>query len=286
MLLGIHTPGRMQCYEVTVMVGDVVEQTFMYHHTSKQCGLVCGDIRRDHDLDATKTVALQPVSVHACPSCERDACRNEESVLLKRKRGDDAGDSESLAKRMRVDLAIAADPVQPGYVLTKVISGGQTGADEAALMAAKILGIATGGTVPAGWLSEPTRPTLREYGLVEMQPMRLSQALVRRSCINVDEADATLVFRQQPSPGTDGTIRYATTGRWRTHNSPLAGYVAKPLLVINRLGKPEVDRVKHWLRTNNIRVLNVAGHRKCNVIGSQQTFTELVRDFLVSALAQ
>jgi predicted Rossmann-fold nucleotide-binding protein len=39
-------------------------------------------------------------------------------------------------------------------MLTRVISGGQTGVDQAALRAAKTRGIATGGFAPKGWLTE------------------------------------------------------------------------------------------------------------------------------------
>ena len=53
-------------------------------------------------------------------------------------------------------------------MLTKIISGGQTGVDAAALRAAKAVGIPTGGTAPKGWLTEDgPAPWLAEYGLVE-----------------------------------------------------------------------------------------------------------------------
>jgi hypothetical protein len=39
-------------------------------------------------------------------------------------------------------------------MLTKVISGGQTGADQAGLRAARAAGILTGGWAPRGWLVE------------------------------------------------------------------------------------------------------------------------------------
>lgn len=50
-----------------------------------------------------------------------------------------------------------------------VISGGQTGADQAGLRAAKAFGIPTGGYAPRGWLVETgTAPWLSgEFGLVE-----------------------------------------------------------------------------------------------------------------------
>ena len=41
-----------------------------------------------------------------------------------------------------------------GYRPSKIISGGQTGADMGGLLAAKDLGIRTGGWMPKGWLTE------------------------------------------------------------------------------------------------------------------------------------
>ena len=51
----------------------------------------------------------------------------------------------------------------------KVISGGQTGADIAALIAARELGLETGGFAPTGWLSEngAQEALLRSFGMIE-----------------------------------------------------------------------------------------------------------------------
>ncbi len=46
--------------------------------------------------------------------------------------------------------------------VTRIVSGGQTGADQGALMAAKRLGLSTGGWMPQGFTTEAgTRP---DYG--------------------------------------------------------------------------------------------------------------------------
>lgn len=53
-------------------------------------------------------------------------------------------------------------------MLAKVITGGQTGVDQAALRAAKTCGIPTGGYAPKGWLTEAgAAPWLADFGLVE-----------------------------------------------------------------------------------------------------------------------
>ncbi|APW61627.1 YpsA SLOG family protein [Paludisphaera borealis] len=51
----------------------------------------------------------------------------------------------------------------------KILSGGQSGVDQAALRAAKRLGLATGGAMPQGWLTEdgPRPEFAAMYGMVE-----------------------------------------------------------------------------------------------------------------------
>ena len=77
-----------------------------------------------------------------------------------------------------------------GTVLSKVISGGQTGADLAALVAAQAVGLETGGTAPERYMTENGEsPQLgRAYGLVA------EGTYSSRTKKNVDDADATLVL--------------------------------------------------------------------------------------------
>jgi hypothetical protein len=54
-------------------------------------------------------------------------------------------------------------------MIQRVISGGQTGVDQAALRAAKACGIPTGGWCPLGFLTEAgPMPALADFGLAEM----------------------------------------------------------------------------------------------------------------------
>lgn len=75
-------------------------------------------------------------------------------------------------------------------IISKILSGGQTGVDVAALRAAKARGIPTGGTMPKGWRTlDGPRPEYRElYGMVECAisgyPPRTKQ--------NVKESDITV----------------------------------------------------------------------------------------------
>jgi hypothetical protein len=76
--------------------------------------------------------------------------------------------------------------------LTKIISGGQTGADQGGLDAALDLGLKTGGWAPKGWLTEggpePELGTL--YGLVEHR----GKTYPPRTRANVAAAPITIWF--------------------------------------------------------------------------------------------
>lgn len=90
-------------------------------------------------------------------------------------------------------------------IIREVISGGQTGADEAAWRAAKAAGLATRGWMPKGFLTEAgPRPEFRElYGARET----VSEEYQERTRLNVFEATVTLWFGRIDSPGAKITLR-------------------------------------------------------------------------------
>ena len=55
-------------------------------------------------------------------------------------------------------------------MVERVVSGGQTGADQAGPRVARVCGVRTGGWGPRGWLTEdgPT-PWLADYGLISRE---------------------------------------------------------------------------------------------------------------------
>lgn len=85
----------------------------------------------------------------------------------------------------------------------KVISGGQSGVDQAALRAAKSLGLATGGWMPRGWLTEDgPRPEFAElYGMTECE----KPGYPARTRANVRGSDMTLWFGPSVSRGFGAT---------------------------------------------------------------------------------
>src|SRR4051794_27102312 len=94
----------------------------------------------------------------------------------------------------------------------KVVSGGQTGADQAGLRAAKAAGIETGGWAPLGWETEDgPAPWLASFGLEEC-PRRGYQA---RTEANSRDSDGTLWFGS-----TDRQGYGATVAACRKHGKP------------------------------------------------------------------
>jgi hypothetical protein len=130
--------------------------------------------------------------------------------------------------------------------LERVISGGQTGADRAALAAARAAGIGTGGWMPRGFLAlDGPRPEFADlYGLREHP----SAHYPPRTALNVKEADATLRFATNwAAPGELLTLK-------------MCERYGRPHLDVTPGGAATPAQVADWLTQNNVRVLNVAGN--------------------------
>ena len=129
-------------------------------------------------------------------------------------------------------------------MLYKLISGGQTGVDRAALDVGLALGLAVGGWCPKGRRAEdgiiPDR-----YPLVET-PERSYQNRTRR---NIEDSDGTLILNRGKLDG--GTALTAD----------LARQIGKPCLVVALEVGIEPATFRDWLAENHITVLNVAGPR-------------------------
>lgn len=148
---------------------------------------------------------------------------------------------------------------------TRIISGGQTGADQGALFAAETLNIPTGGYIPKGFRTDtgPSPKLATRFGLLE----HTSAAYADRTIANVMASDATLIIGRDTSPGCKLTRHAALTYQ----HIPLY-YAAYPsrLRPDNFFGDLAfID----WLKRYNIRTLNVAGNRERTNIGIF-TFTQ------------
>lgn len=141
--------------------------------------------------------------------------------------------------------------------MTTIISGGQTGVDTLALLAARDLGLPTGGTVPHFCKTVGGLP-IAALGLVADAPAKsAAQAYARRSMQNVDAADVTVALRWKSSPGTDKTIGYCRTGRWQVGGT--GEY--RPVLVVDPRTDGAAEAIVDFIRTHKARRVNVCGHR-------------------------
>ena len=151
-------------------------------------------------------------------------------------------------------------------MVERVISGGQTGADQG-LAAAKRLGVATGGCMPKGWLTEDgPRPDLAAaYGLEEAD----TAAYLERTERNVLASDGTVVFGDARSRGS-----MVTASLCQRHG--------KPCCVVPLDGKPTsaAASLRAWLNEHWIRTLNVAGNRASQAPGISALVTAVLERVL------
>ncbi len=129
----------------------------------------------------------------------------------------------------------------------RIVSGGQTGADRAALDWALARGVAHGGWCPRGRRAEDG-PIAARYGLAETP----SEDYAQRTEWNVRDSDATVIITLAATLG--GGSRLTAEG---------AAALGRPWLHLSRErdGLAAGARLAAFLDAHPIRVLNVAGPR-------------------------
>ena len=131
-------------------------------------------------------------------------------------------------------------------MITKVVSGGQTGADQGGLRAAYELGIETGGWAPQGWqTSIGPQPQLGSFYGLQEHPRR---GYASRTYANAKDSDGTIRL----------AVNFQSKGEMCT------------LKAIRQYDRPYIDvdlnnplpffNVVNWITANQIRILNVAGN--------------------------
>ena len=148
-------------------------------------------------------------------------------------------------------------------VVRRVVSGGQTGADRAALDAARSAGISHGGWCPAGGLAEDmTEPP----GLLARYPaLRETDSAdpAERTVLNVRDSDATLAVVPSGAP-TGGTLLAVQE----------AARLARPCLVT---AGEDPAAVLEWLSALGEGItLNVAGPRESTRPGTYAVTSRLL----------
>lgn len=144
-------------------------------------------------------------------------------------------------------------------LVTKIISGGQTGVDTIGLQVAKELGIETGGTATRGYVQEGNKVNMSlrdDYGLAELTEKQqqeyatshnrtLSSAFYpARTHLNVANSDGTVYFY---TLGDDAGFKATSRS---------AKELGKPII-----SNPTAEQLRQWIIDNNIKTLNVAGNR-------------------------
>lgn len=148
----------------------------------------------------------------------------------------------------------------------RIVSGGQTGVDRAALDVALELDIPCGGWVPRGRIDERGRIPDRYPGLRETASADWSE----RTEANVRDSDGTLIISRGPLSGGSKYTREVAERRGR------------PCLHLDlaRSRSAALDAARDWIATNRIRVLNVAGPRASKDPELYDLAAELLRALL------
>lgn len=138
--------------------------------------------------------------------------------------------------------------VKISYSQLKIISGGQTGVDRAALDVAIKLGIPHGGWCPKGRLAEDgTIPA--QYLLQETK----SGDYDERTLLNIRDSDGTLIIiPDKITQITDGTILTLTTIKKQN----------KPFFILDLSQQVDLVNMIDWVVVNKIDILNIAGPRE------------------------
>lgn len=156
--------------------------------------------------------------------------------------------------------------MNPSFQIEKIISGGQTGVDRAALDAALELGVSCGGWCPKGRKAEDG-PIHHRYPLRETA----SSSYSVRTLKNVKESDGTLILSgsNAVSSGTALTIKFAQERK-------------KPYLVIVIRKREDLETSKNWIEAHRIRVLNVAGPRESEAPGIHNRAFQFLKELLMT----
>lgn len=151
------------------------------------------------------------------------------------------------------------------HTINKIISGGQTGVDRAALDIAIALNIPHGGWCPQGRKAEDGIIPLH-YQLQETA----SPDYVERTSLNVRDADGSLILlKSQPEGGTLLTIEIALQ-------------LIKPCLMLDLTKPIKTTDFANWISNNQIRTLNIAGPRESQVADIYQLAYAALQQLLSS----
>jgi hypothetical protein len=136
--------------------------------------------------------------------------------------------------------------------LEKIVSGGQSGADQAGWRAARAFGLSSGGWMPRGFLTEEgPRLEFAELYAAEEMPTEIPRDRTQRNAL---ESDATVWFGVTTTSGAQETV--GACHRF-----------GKPCLPVTPDASFDPSYVAAWIAENKIATLNVAGNRESDEPG-------------------
>jgi Circularly permutated YpsA SLOG family len=160
------------------------------------------------------------------------------------------------------------------FSMRKIVSGGQTGVDQAALRAAMACGLAIGGWCPPGRVSEDG--AIPDIFQLKETPEECSQDVLdiprsQRTEWNVRDSDATLVLW----PGT-----FDKRDRGTRYSIDCARRYKKYLLICDPTEQHDVDKAIDWIIRNDIEILNVSGPSEGTSPGVGALAERFIRELL------
>lgn len=148
-------------------------------------------------------------------------------------------------------------------IVDRIVSGGQSGVDRAALDVALALDYGCGGWCPKGRRAEDGRIDDR-YPLIETRSDRYPQ----RTRWNVRDSDGTLILlRGDAEGGTLKTIEFANRQR-------------RALCIVDLDITPQPNDARRWIEDQAIKTLNVAGPRESKLPGIYRDAAQFLRALL------
>lgn len=173
--------------------------------------------------------------------------------------------------------------VNKDKIMIEIRSGGQTGADRAALDAAKSLNLSIGGWCPQGRIDENgvIPPQYGELKEIEGTFNSEKENYDARTKRNIQDSDATLILVPRiplPTHIKDGTV--LTINEVGLQDK-------KHFLFDLSLSDNEelVTECIEWIKENNINILNIAGPRESSSPGIYKASYDFLLNFLTKLQA-
>lgn len=164
--------------------------------------------------------------------------------------------------------------------LRKIVSGGQTGVDRAALDVAIKLNIEYGGWCPKGRIDEKGIIPSEYCDLTEVEgDFACDQDNFNaRTVKNIIDSDATLIIVPSwplPENIKDGTI--LTIEEIRRQN--------KPYYILN-IKDYDLNDFSDWITNSEVEILNVAGPRESNAPGIHEKSLAIIEDIILNLISK